>query len=83
MKSAKKGDHGKVGPGALAICCSFVFRDHNGFNAVGSTLFWGGLSWAVVWSLIIICAYTRHLSKKQKGDHVNAFRTVGEANRSE
>lgn len=56
----------RIGPGALAICCSFLFRDRNGFDAIGSALFWGGVSWISVWSLIIIGAYTRFLSRKKR-----------------
>ena len=67
----------RIGPGALAICCSFLFRDRNGFDVTGSMLFWGGVSWTFLWSFLILGAYTRFLSKEKKVNGVNPFQTVG------
>ena len=66
MKRLAKDVLGRIGPGAFAICGSFLFRDRCGFDGVGSGLFWGGISWASVWSLIIIGAYTRLLFRKKR-----------------
>ncbi len=66
MKSLAKDVLGRIGPGALAICCSSLFRDRNGLDGIGSILFWGGVSWTSVWSLIIIGAYTRFSFRKKR-----------------
>jgi len=66
MKRLAKDVLGRIGPGILAICCSFLFRDRNGFDGIGSILFWGGVSWTSVWSLIISGAYTRYFAKKRR-----------------
>ena len=66
MKRLAKDVLERIGPGALAMCCSFLFRDRNGFDVFGSMLFWGGVSWTSVWSLIILGAYTRFFSRKKR-----------------